>query len=314
MSSVPLVECLPWNPAVHRRVLVADSLQTDGRFLSHTLASQVLGASSSSSSSSIAASSSSGQIFWISGAPLTSTQIATALKKIGCEAGTSYLRNNDKPTKSSLTIRPLAVEIAAELLNDPSTALSQSSMILRQVYQDLKRWLTQFESEEEGHQGPRWVILDDMSSLASVAEEKTVYSFINSIVALSTRNNNQFGVLIRASFDHDQKLIQKAAEANNNLAVGWLGAGGRHREADEWIPWERSLVELADGIVDVVPLSSGYSREAHGRLTFSERAGGFGWGADRASQKVSHHWNQVVVNYCLTDGGVRAIRLRGSLK
>ena len=65
-----------------------------------------------------------------------------------------------------------------------------------------------------------------------------------------------------------------------------------------------------DTIVDVIPLISGYSREAHGRLVFSECPGGRGWGDSSKQQPQSASWNKLVINYSLNDNGVRAIRLR----
>ena len=64
---------------------------------------------------------------------------------------------------------------------------------------------------------------------------------------------------------------------------------------DDECPWERQLVEMADTVVDVVPLASGYSREVHGRLIFTSKVG-------PASL-------QDVYNYCLTDTQALAIRI-----
>lgn len=92
--------------------------------------------------------------------------------------------------------------------------------------------------------------------------------------------------------------------------------------------WERSLVELADGIIDVLPLPSGFARDVHGRLIFTERLGSaLGWkhfkhmrntgtsdtSAGNNTTSSSTHGNNfstTTVNYCCYDSGVRAIRLR----
>mmetsp|Transcript_12767 Transcript_12767/g.18188 ORF Transcript_12767/g.18188 Transcript_12767/m.18188 type:complete len:150 (-) Transcript_12767:35-484(-) len=111
------------------------------------------------------------------------------------------------------------------------------------------------------------------------------------------------------------------------------------------LAWERALVELADGIIDVSPLPSGYSREAHGRLIFTERIGGKGWKkkdhhpnpnksisvvdvgghssrnrnstlggtrirASSTSNSLLKGFSNTVVNYVCDDASVRAIRLR----
>ena len=85
----------------------------------------------------------------------------------------------------------------------------------------------------------------------------------------------------------------------------WVGAGGsvQNDDNEEKIPWERSLVQVADGIVDVVPLASGYTREAHGRLLFSEVPAGRGWGGRPTA---------CIFKYCIADTKVLAIRIRGS--
>jgi hypothetical protein len=101
--------------------------------------------------------------------------------------------------------------------------------------------------------------------------------------------------------------------ANNEKDFsGWLGAGGLSwknalKEAiiHQVIPWQRSLEGLVDAIVDVLPLPSGFSRDAHGRLFFSETPNGRGWGG--IQQKVVA---APIVNYCIQDVGVRVMRLR----
>lgn len=104
--------------------------------------------------------------------------------------------------------------------------------------------------------------------------------------------------------------------------------------------WERTLVEIADGIIDVTPLASGYAREAHGRMVFTERKGGLGWSDKNAGGTVEETTNRnrtaassgaslassvmslsskppirfaaTVVNFACLDTGVQAIRLRSS--
>ena len=85
------------------------------------------------------------------------------------------------------------------------------------------------------------------------------------------------------------------------------------------VAWERALVEMADGIVDVTPLPSGFAKDVHGRLVFTGRwGGGLGWldeeGNTAAKPFVNtssnSNFSTTIVNFCCSDAGVRAIRLR----
>jgi hypothetical protein len=297
MSSVPLTEALPWSPKCNRKVLVCDSVETDGRFLLHTLCTQVLAGN--------------GRVLWLTGGPVTETQVATGLKKIGCDAATGYLRNGASP---SLSIKSLAVEIATQTLAADQDQAWNAEAYLKKIYLDIKTWVQQAQDHSKG---PSWVILDDVSALASLLGERLVYCFVDSLSALASRlGEHSFGLMIRCSHDVDQEFLKEQALNDKNTNPGWVGAGGQSRDLrrEEWVPWERHLVELADGIVDVVPLTSGYSREAHGRLVFSERPGARGWSDGNISssaQVASTPWNKLVINYCIQDNAVRAIRLRG---
>jgi len=103
----------------------------------------------------------------------------------------------------------------------------------------------------------------------------------------------------------------------------WVGAGGdscttEAEAASTSVYWERGLVEIADGVIDVIPLQSGFSKEAHGRLVFTERMGGRGWydhggqGGGRSNRVYSTKRIPAarIVNYFCGDQGVKAIRLR----
>jgi hypothetical protein len=298
-ATVPLEEALPCSPRVARKLLVCDSVETDGRFLCYTFAKQALAATS--------------RVLWLVGTPVTDRQVATGLKKMGCDAAAAYLRD---PTNSkNLRIRCLADEIATRSLADENGW--DEEVFLKEVYKQVKTWLQNADSSSNNN--PSWILLDDVSTLATILGESLVYQFVDSICALSTRmGSDDIGIMIRCSHELDQTLLHKTDEDFEKDQSGWLGAGGlAHRTAVrenqlQSVPWER-YIESVDGIVDVVPLTSGYSREAHGRLVFSEVPGGRGWGEYNKSQQVqtgSNAWNKLLFNYCIHDNGVRAIRLR----
>ena len=121
-------------------------------------------------------------------------------------------------------------------------------------------------------------------------------------------------VLINDSVGTDGRFL-----LHQQIVVGGAAGGA----------WERNLVELADGIVDVMPLQSGFSLEAHGRLVFTERKGGRGW-RDAASSAAGGRRLPstarptsssaagapaflTTVNYCCEDSSIKAFRLRSSV-
>jgi hypothetical protein len=342
-STVPLDQALPWSPEVARKILVCDSFETDGRFLLHTLAAQVLNNNNNNNSKNATTTTTSSRVLWLSGSPITDRQVATAMKKIGCDAAAAYLRDpSSSNSNKNLTIRPLATEIATQCLKDENF---DGEVFLKDVYKQVKTWLVQQQQQQQEQQQtetskdprPCWIFVDDVSSLAAMLGDDAflVYRFVDSLGALAARLGT-FGMVIRCSHDLDhQTLHSKKQDSNNGDDVqdnsGWMGAGGlAHKEQlkhnqQTWIPWERSLESCVDAIVDVVPLTSGYSREAHGRLVFSECPGGRGWGdsssisthsstsaKQQMTQGASWNFNKFVINYCLNDNGVRAIRLRGT--
>ena len=172
-----------------------------------------------------------------------------------------------------------------------------------------------------------------------------MYCFVESLIALVHRPETpDCGLILRCSGDLDQ--MQYRTEANEGTdQSGWFGAGGlEHKQAvhdalyRSYVPWERAIEESVDAIIDVLPLLSGFSREAHGRLIFSETPNGRGWkdivqdrknapatvgvgassafkssssSSSRSNQKKSpNNWNKLIFNYRIQDNGARAIRLR----
>ena len=88
--------------------------------------------------------------------------------------------------------------------------------------------------------------------------------------------------------------------------------------------YKSGLYEIADGIVDVSPLESGYARDVLGRLSFVTTWSGKGWwglakgggggaGGGNGGGKKEHvdgAYASICVNYRCDDGGVRVMRLR----
>jgi len=368
-NAVPLPDVLPWADALppRRMVLINDSVGTDGRFLLHTLASQTLrggsggsgggGGVGATAAASAPSSSSGGRVLWLGCTPAAVRQIASALKKIGCDAsltmaatiGGSASGSISSAKSRRLEIVPIMLEAATEILssdeeenNEAPTSLT--SGYLQKLYRRIKSWL----DESSTPQQPNLIVVDDATGLATIFGPRDVEFFLRQVRSLSLRRGcTSMAVLCSADADQDRYLTTAAREGGGavNVAGGgsakstWIGAGSDGMAVEQEYQqivvggaaggaWERNLVELADGIVDVMPLQSGFSLEAHGRLVFTERKGGRGW-RDAASVSGGRRVPSTArptsssaagapaflttVNYCCEDSSIKAFRLRSSV-
>lgn len=262
-GTVPLSQALPWSDPPSC-ILITDSVETDGRFMLHTIATQAQN-----------------DVLWLACGPLTDTLVATALRKMGCEAAATYLKI--KPSANEWK-RPLAIH---SVTNDLATSMDEQStgeVYLKNLYKRIKEWCSDSTTTTT-------IIVDDVSALSNLFGERLTYFFV---AYLRTVPHCQ--VVLRCSNDIDKEAFQEEElpSVHPSRKVDWVGAGGTRVVAASQ-PWERTLVEFADWIVDVVPLASGYSREAHGRLVFTSSSGAE---------------SSLVMNYCLQDTSVSAIRLQ----
>ncbi len=234
---------------------------------------------------------------------MTAKLIRQSLRKIGCTAavaGAAQMSRKEVPPDSStakhssrLTIRSLVSELS-DAIRPPSgsdnnktakrtaTRIRSSRRSSKGVYRQLKSWVennTNNSCSADNAAAVSWILLDDMSTFASFVGERLAFALIQSLHALSTRTR-QFGLMLRCSNDHDQRMwkdavggdVKDSSSTSSSIPL-WLGAGGWQDTGDrfrDFIPWERSVVEIADYVVDVCPLFSGGSREIHGRLVFTK--------------------------------------------
>lgn len=367
-NTIPLQEIIPWSPNDPRNILVCDSIETDGSFVLSTMTAQLFSTTLSPqlSSTRIRAKGSGRQqttmprALWLSGNASTEKQVAMALKKLGCDAGASYLRKsiNDATNvphgQSGLTIRSLSSEFSDLILkcniedDEDDNPIFNNEKYLQSLYSDVKTWITHtddaMDDEEQNVQAnTSWVILDDVTALAAILGETLVYCFVESLLSIVNRQNKSFsrqcGFIVRCSGDLDQILYRTEVNERNDHS-GWFGAGGlshKHATRDTlyrtFVPWERAIEESVDAIIDVLPLLSGFSREAHGRLILSETPNGRGWRnqqnrisristssistgltskpSSRSRNTTNNsNWNKLIFNYRLQDNDARAIRLR----
>ena len=402
MNSVPVVDVLPWGdtaPQGGRTILICDSVETDGRFLLYTLASQCLspfgsntsagavGGSRSASaafrrsseginrsrqaivggSASVDSESNSGNVLWLGCGANTNEQIRAAMKKIGCDVSPPTNKRINTSTieeASRFKVIPIITEIEQMISKGATDGTAFETYgqedfyetYLKQTYQKAKEWKKScLDQVSEGATlKPCLVIIDNVSQLANLFGSKLVYSFVLQLRSLLIRPNtssstNPFSFTILCSNDMDQEyyLATTNQEQSNKSVTGakhsqYIGAGGRGvlltspelalleqrasyelsvGEDNDFPVWERTLVELADGIVDVTPLPSGFARDIMGRLVFTERKGGLGWIGDKAEDTEQRSkpnpvsigtskFSSQIVNFSCTEGGVRAIRLR----
>lgn len=180
---------------------------------------------------------------------------------------------------SSWTIR----QVLQELSQAAEEATLVESVFVEHLFQSIKDWCDSASGEA------RWIIVDDISTLAGLLGERLCYAFVLSLQGLCLAHD--FGLVVRCAGDEMEEQPE------------WVGASSVISRTEQDVVWEHSLIELADGVVDVAPLTSGFSREVHGKLLFSAVPGNRGWGG-----RDTNH----VFNYRLTDNQVLAIRVRGT--
>lgn len=327
MNTSKLADSLPWEPnsppAGRRTILVNDTIETDGSFILHTLTSQYLSQSNNNKSRPDGPDEVNTRVVWISCGSSTERQITIALKKMGCDIKSLGLGTvSSSPAKGS-PLRVLHVtDDIATILNDGGAPSDDTSSCAFSP-NDQNSYLKDLYFRIVGlapPEAPILVVVDDVSSLGCLFGRLTTYALLQKL-----RSSSQIAcVAVRCSLDNDYDELLTGDGSVKGDDAEWIGAGGRVEGHYGGVAgdashgtWERSLVELADGIVDVTPLPSGQSRDAHGRLVFTERVGGKGWcdvrdkvGWGGRKRGVSSSLGYVM-NYAVGDGGVKAIRLRG---
>ncbi|GAX12239.1 hypothetical protein FisN_1Hh169 [Fistulifera solaris] len=128
----------------------------------------------------------------------------------------------------------------------------------KQLYRQVKEWVAQQQQQPTPSNQP-WIVLDDVSVLSTLLGPRLIYALILSLQAES------FKLMIRCS--------QETPQRDKDELTTWIGAGGLVEPSSSKPEWETALLELADYIVDVHPLQSGYTREAQGRIVLSENVG-----------------------------------------
>ena len=365
-SAIPLMDVLlPAFSPCQSVLLVADSAQSDGRFVLHTIVTHVLSKTStaqSSSSSSFADdnnnknnnNSSTSSVLWLAAGPYTPQLVANALKKMGCNTTTK--KNDDQKQHEQrcherLCIRSIPVELGERLLLQNNNNIKQQDnddddldleFFTKQLYKEIKDWIL---LKQQQARPSLLIVLDDVSALAALLGTRLTYGLIRSLQAYQRhwqqqqqQQHSPFGILLRCSQDKEQQQQQlqqqQLSKNTTTFSTDWIGAGGAHGSVNNEImhdnnneafgpSWESSLIELVDWLLDVVPLTSGYTREAHGRLilsrtslavagyntttrsSFTETSSSVVGKSSDSSKK-----NMSIYNYCLTENKALAIRVQ----
>jgi len=373
MISIPLSDALPWdrtNPPSHGCLfVVTDSIETDGRFLLHTLAAQYLssnkvlqreghrggsrvsggrsndygssttGSTSASRNTSIKSMSTTTAcgnkgVLWISCGAYSEQNIVSAIKKIGTKEGMTGM--DRLSSSASWEYISACDEIVSSVANDCDTEGKHcdeivkrellSSSYVKTLYERIKGRLTnsgECNNNEHGNTTFCWlVVLDDVSILSQLLGTYALLALIQRIRAIIQSQGGCF--IIRTSNEAEREHIQMAAstkEYSSTTSPQWVGAGGGDTVFDnvrfypsvelqhQFMSWNNILSELADGIIDVMPLQSGFSREAHGRLLCTEILGGRGWVDGSDSIRSGYTKTATSFNYLCSESDIKAIHL-----
>ncbi|GKY99476.1 hypothetical protein MPSEU_000901800 [Mayamaea pseudoterrestris] len=277
--SPALIDIVPWTINNPSTVVVCDTVESDGRFVGYHLALQALRANE--------------KVLWLQGGPVTESLVVRSFKKLGWEekphnmgdAAHGVLGNDDD---ESLRIRSLTVELGNHFLDEtdelkPTDDVAYSlEQFLNGLYHDVLQWM------RANIGGSSWIVVDDVSTLASIVGNDLAYRFLLSLQCRAITSST--GLYMRCGCDSNM-------DASDLIKP--FGAGGLVQQSTSMTTsfFENSLSELADHIVDVFPLVAGPTRDVHGRLAFTSQVNDSG--------PLSNMYN-----YSLQDGKVVAVRVR----
>ena len=245
-ASTALTDIIPWAICRRSTTVVYDAAECDGRFVSYYLAIDALRADRS--------------VLWIQGGPLTKPLIRRSFKKLGWEDSRVKPAASDgiDSPRRSLCIKCLPIELAGGLLNSNDTADPVDvEQYMKRLFHQIQEWLCDAGSAP-------LIVVDDASTIAVLVGDVVTYQFLSSLCSLCTRRT-PFALCIRCAGDLDYEPL----EQSSNGALAFFGAGGMLQGPDDSASFESRLGELADLIIDVVPLTGGPTRDVHGRILFT---------------------------------------------
>jgi hypothetical protein len=306
-----------------RTILVTDTIEADGRFILCHLAAQTAAAaaqqlvrirrSQSGQPEPNEPASSPGGVLWIAcGSGLTEpTTVRSAIRRLGGALAAGSLTDH-------VSVHSVPAMLLAEqgivgrdrhgATEDSSSSPPPEPQPLSSMWERLLAMIHDWRQQQpqtitgrtdDGSSYPL-VIIDDLSTLAALLGERQAYLLAYYAWDMSLQLN--FDLVLR-SFGTDATSFHHP--------IAFFGAGGQDGgssvEDEDFYCWEAGLVELADQIVDVRPLASGYSREAQGRFFVTDNM------SQRQNQPPPQHHQQQpkrqrLYNYLLLDNDVRVFR------
>lgn len=156
---------------------------------------------------------------------------------------------------------------------------------------------------------PSWIVVEDADALGALLGDRLASGFLQSLQGLACSQG--VGLVVQLCDDDSSSDSANFDDGGDEVdetspSAIWIGAsGGGHCCSDSSSGGPQLsglLAEMADHIVDVGPLRSGPTRDAHGRLVLTSRI-------DASSPSPSSSFSSTF-NYCLTDNKALAVQIR----
>ncbi|KAL7567625.1 hypothetical protein ACA910_000219 [Epithemia clementina (nom. ined.)] len=282
-------------------VLINDTLETNGRFLLYITARKEVAKCKT-------------RILWLTcSASQNQRLIDQGLSKMvldGATTGSTARRTNTEISsnnKPQITVRCIVQEIGQAIeKSSQDKKIFAPQQFMRDLYVTVRTWC------DEDQESPAYIFLEDVSALANLVGSRLSYAFVYQLQVLKQKINIRYqkegksGMLCLVITSAGDGPLGQTTTNNNNAFPSWVGAGGRFVSESATSTslvvgegWECGLVELADWIVDVVPLATGFSRNVHGRLIVTPK---------------SVLSDAFVINYCLGENQVWGTRMHTSMR
>jgi len=167
------------------------------------------------------------------------------------------------------------------------------------------------------------IIIDDLSYLINIFGDRQVFGFIQELRNRGkkcgvTKRSNEKKYLSSLILRKSTELFHPSNNLSSKVYVGvdtYLKTSETENTTAIACPFDCLLYEIVDGVVDIIPLSSGYYKDAtsHGRIIFTEcyslleNKNGF---SNDSKKGIS---DPFIISFCYTEHGVQLKMLRGNV-